>query len=254
MATIQEIAERYIHTAGSAEAHRRILVYGRNKVGKTTFCASAPDVLIIDPEGGAEASAHGRDVWTIGQWSDIEDVRKYLRTSDAQGKYKWVAFDGLTRIQAMALSFVMKQQEERELDRIPGMVQQRDYGKAGELVKGLLWQLQGLPYNVIYTAQERVEEAGSFDEEEDGGPIRRVPDLPRGARSSVNSIVDVIGRLYISRRETGEGKIVRQRRLYIGPHTDLDTGCRSVSKVPKSIANPTIEKLISTLTNTSEEN
>lgn len=252
MADISELAAKFIHTAGESEQHHRILVYGRNKVGKTSFCASAGNVLIIDPEGGAEASAHGHDVWTITQWTDIEDVRKFLRTSEAQSKYGWVAFDGLTRIQAMALSFAMKQSEERELDRIPGLVQQRDYGKAGELVKGLLWQLQALPYNVIYTAQERMEEAGSFDDESDGGPVRRVPDLPKGARSAVNSIVDVIGRIYIARTEKDDGKVVRQRRLYIGPHTDLDTGCRSVGKVPKSIANPTVDKLLNTINNATE--
>lgn len=248
MANIADLAGKFIHKAGEAEQYRRFLVYGRNKLGKTTFCASAPNVLIIDPEGGAEASASGCDVWTITKWEDIENIRKFLRTDEAKTKYEWVAFDGLTRIQSMALTFAMKQGEERELDRIPGMVQQRDYGKAGELIKQLLWQLQALPYNVIYTAQERVEEAGAFDEDEsDCGPTRRVPDLPKGARSAVNSIVDVIGRLYIAKSEK-DGKTIRQRRLFIGPHPDLDTGCRTTVKAPKSIAKPTTETLINALT------
>jgi len=47
----------------------RLLVYGRNKKGKTRFAATAPDVLIIDPEDGTkEETKIDPDTWQIEKW------------------------------------------------------------------------------------------------------------------------------------------------------------------------------------------
>ena len=63
--------------------------------------------------------------------------------------YSWVCVDGLTKFSNMSLKYVMKLQEDRSLDRIPGLVQQRDYGKSGELMKDLLTRFHNMP--VSYT-------------------------------------------------------------------------------------------------------
>ena len=232
----------------------RILVYGRNKKGKTTFGSSAPDVLILDPENGANFIKTDADIWPINEWADMEEVFQYLKTPEARGKYKWVHVDGLTRITNMALRYVMNQQEERDLDRQPGMVQLKDYGKSGELVKGMLFNFHTLPYGIIYTAQERQESGGSFGEEDDDveeSEVRYVPDLPKGVRSSVNAIVDVIGRIYTVRIDTehnGKDVTVTQRRLWVGQSDMQDTGFRSKFKLPDHIKNPTVTKLTSLMT------
>src|SRR3546814_4253505 len=88
-------------------------------------------------------------------WEDLEEVYHFLRLGDH--KFKWVCVDGVTRIHNMALRFVMQQQEERDLDRIPGFVQLKDYGKANELLKGMMLNFQALGVGVIYTAQERMQ-------------------------------------------------------------------------------------------------
>ena len=220
------------------------LIYARNKKGKTRFCTTAPDVLILDPERGTdEFTKVNPDVWPIHGWSDFNEVYQFLRSGDH--KYRYVAFDGMTRFSNMALRFVMEQAEEHDLSRKPGMVQQRDYGKAGELMKGMMYNFQNLGVGTIYTAQERQIE-GEFGEEDDDAepsPVQYVPDLPKGVRSTVNALVDVIGRLYTVPVETDAGTRV-QRRVWLAPSAIYDTGYRSEFVLPNYLSNPTVPRMI----------
>lgn len=240
-------------------------MYGRNKKGKTRLCASAPNVLILDPEEGTDHETKiNPDVYPIGRWEDIHDAYMWLRSGKATSPktkqpYEWVALDGLTRMANMALRWVMNQEEERNLDRKPGQVGKQDYGRSGEMVKGMLYNFHGLTnMGVLITAQERMREAPSSEEDDDATnpSVVFVPDLPQGVRSSVNSVVDVIGRIYVVRgdfkkrvkvKETGEVKTIEyhtQRRLWIGNHESYDTGYRSEFELPDYIVEPTATKLI----------
>lgn len=233
----------------------RFLIYGRNKIGKTTLAATAPGrVLILDPEGGAELLDDSIDLWPVPNWAKLVEAYKFLQAGDHG--YDWVVVDGLTKIANGSLRYVMKQQEERNLDRIPGFVEQRDYGKSGELIKGMLYNLHALPIGVIYTAQDRMD-SGAWDLDEDDDAeapeVRFVPDLPKGVRSAVNQIVDCIGRIYTVKVEgEKDGKVIkgRQRRLWIGPTDQYDTGYRlrrGAPKPPDFIKGPTIPKLMAAL-------
>lgn len=248
----KKIARSKIRKPG--QQRPRILIYARNKKGKTQFCSTAEKVLIVDPEGGAEYLGDNVEIWPASSWEDLEEVYNYLRTSEAIEKYDWVAIDGLTRIQNMALRFVMKLAEEQDLARQPGMVSQRDYGKAGELMKGMLYNFHSLPHGIIYTAQERQDNPGAiFDEDEDieNVEVRYVPDLPKGVRNSVNGIVDIIGRLYTVRIDhpKKEGEQVTVRRLWLSPLEQLDTGGRSQYALPDYLKGPTIPRLLETIKN-----
>jgi hypothetical protein len=139
----------------------------------------------------------------------------------------------------------MKVQEERSLDRIPGMVQQRDYGKSGELMKEMLNNFHNLPMGIVFTAQERQMEAFDSEEDEDYEDTSAwyVPDLPKSVKGAANAIVDVIGRLYVVRTDDDPPK--KQRRLWLGESAMYDTGYRSDFVLPDTIVNPTVPKLVS---------
>lgn len=254
-----EIAKRKISSPTQLKNKRlpRILVYGRNKKGKTTFMASAGQgkVLILDPEHGTdEMTKSDPDVWPIDSWEDIDEAYKFLKLGNHD--YDWVALDGMTKIHNMALRWVMLQEEEHDLTRRPGLVQQRDYGKAGEMVKAILWNYHALPMGVAFSAQERVERMGEGDEADDdieSSSVAFVPDLPKGARSTLNSIVSVIGRIYTVRgewkvrnKETQEVEIREglRRRLWLEPDVRYDTGYRSEYELPRFLEQPTIPKLV----------
>lgn len=239
-----KIAAEKILRPAEIQRMPRIMVYARNKKGKTTFSLSAgvEKTLVLDPENGTdEMKSKNPHVWPIARWEDIDDAYNFLRHT--KHEYRWVSVDGLTKLSNMALKYVMKLQEEKSLDRIPGMVQQRDYGKSGELMKDMLTRFHNLPnMGVIFTAQERQEEAFDSEEDEDAGgeAAAYVPDLPKGVRSYANSIVDVIGRLYVVRNEDDKA----ERRLWIGESVKYDTGYRSDHSLPDMIRQPTIPKLV----------
>lgn len=241
------IAASKITRPSQVQRAPKFLIYGRNKKGKTTFCTTAGQgkILIADPEHGTtEMKEKDPHVWPLEKWEDIDDLYNFLRSG--KHDYEWVALDGLTRISNMSLNYVMRVQEEKTLDRIPGLVQQRDYGKAGELMRAMLTNFHNLPLGVIYTAQERMQEAVDSEEDEDAeaGSTMYVPDLPKGVRGMVNSLVDVIGRIYVVKVEDKEGNARAQRRLWLGESVRYDTGYRSDYTLPDYIAAPTVPKLV----------
>lgn len=264
------IASQKIRKAGESKRKPRFLVYGRNKKGKTRFCATAPDVLILDPEDGTrEETKIDPDIWPIDTWDDIHEVYGFLKSGGKSPKtgrpYQWVALDGMTKIANIALRWVQNQEEERSLDRKPNQVTQNDYGRSGEMVKGILTNFHSLRnVGIILTAQERMIEVTEMDDigDEDATPasFMFVPDLPKGARSAVNQMVDVIGRIYTVRGEfekkfkkRGTDEVITktvegiQRRLWIAPHDTYDTGYRSSFILPDFIKEPTVSGLMSTM-------
>jgi hypothetical protein len=237
------IAASKIVRPADIQRRPKLFVYGRNKKGKTTFCTSVgvDKVLIADPEHGTdEMKKKNPHVWPIEQWEDIEEYYQYLRSG--KHEYTWAALDGLSRMSNMALRYVMKVQEERSLDRQPGMVQQRDYGKSGELMRQMLTNFHNLPMGVIYTAQERMESSVDMeeDEESEDSDLYFVPDLPKGVRGMANSLVDVIGRIYVVKLTDGK----KERRLWLGESIRYDTGYRSDYTLPDMIKNPTVPRLV----------
>lgn len=251
------IAASRMHRPAERQRRPRFLVYSRNKKGKTTFSLSAGvgKTLLVDPEQGTdEMRKSNPHVWPIEKWTDMDDLYEFMRFVNKCpfkgcefGKdhpFEWIGDIGLTRINNMALKHVMKIQEERSLDRIPGLVQQRDYGKSGELMKEMLNKFHNLPQGVVFTAQERQVEADDSEEDEEYEEATSwyVPDLPKSVKGAANSIVDVIGRLYVVR--TADDPPKAERRLWLGNSVKYDTGYRSDFVMPDMVRNPTVPKLV----------
>lgn len=237
----------------------RLLVYGRNKKGKTHFCATAPDVLILDPEDGT-AKETGIDpaVWPITSWEDVVDAYHYLKSGDHT--YKWVALDSFTKTYTILLHWLMRSHSgEIDLEKVPQSVRIQSYGQANELVKGVLHNFHSLRnIGFIITCQERmvgVETVDDIDDDE-ATPIsyQIVPDLPKGARAAVNQMVDLTGRLYVVQgdferrvRQNGRVEVIsetRQRRLWVGVDDRYETGYRSAHLLPDFLENPTVKSVV----------
>lgn len=251
------IAAKHIIRPAEQKTYPRLLVYSRNKKGKTTFGTSGgPDkTLILDPEVGTkELRRANPHVWPISAWPDWDEAYQFLRWENKcpicpdHHPFQYVCVDGLTKAANQSLKYVMQVAEEQSMTRKVGMVQQRDYGKSGELMKDLLNNFHNLQMTVIFTAQERMVEAQDSEEDDEleEASAAYVPDLPKGARGAANSIVDVIGRLYVVRVEDPNNpeKTVGQRRLWLGESVKYDTGYRSEFILPDMVPNPTVPKLI----------
>lgn len=243
------IAAKRIQRPASIKRLPKFHIYARQKKGKTTFGISAgvEKTLVLDPEHGTDLmQTKNPHVWHIEKWEDVDEAYNYIRLGDHP--YEWIVVDGLTKLSQMSLKYTMRLQEERSIDRIPGQVQQRDYGKAGEVMKTMLTNFHNLPYGVIFTSQERMQEAMDSEEDEDieSEAAEFVPDLPKGVRGYVNSLVDVIGRLYVAKIEHPRDAevTVAQRRLWIGESLKYDTGYRSDYTLPDMVKAPSIPKLV----------
>lgn len=238
-----------------AERRPRVLVYGRNKKGKTRFGATAPNVLILDPEQGTDFERKiDPSVWHATSWDDCNEFYDFMKNwgkSPDGVPYEWVNLDGLTKIHNMALTFVRGKAMETSLTRKPDAVTTPDYGKAGELLKGFLNNFHSLTnIGIIITAQERMLEVeaddSSGDVDEEAGAFMFVPDLPKGTRSSVNAVVDVIGRIYTVKLQNPKdpaGPDVIERRLWLQPSAKYDTGFRSEYVLPPMLRQPTVPRL-----------
>lgn len=256
------IAKQRVTRPSLMKVRRIVLVYSRNKKGKSTFAASGgrDNTLMVDPEQGTKEMLKVDPwVWPIEKWADLDEVAKALRTGklspnhlqqgESSTPFSIVALDGLTKFNNMALKFVMKKQELADLTRQPGFVQQRDYGKSGELMKTMFMQFFALKSHLVMTVQERMivgaegwAEDDSDAEGNDDEAVSFVPDLPKGVRADANALADVIGRLYVRKVEVN-GKEKQERRLYVGPSEGYDTGYRSDFELPDTIRRPTLPKL-----------
>jgi hypothetical protein len=255
------LASSRAHTTSRAQSFRRVFVYARNKKGKTRLGLSAgrDNILVIDPENGTDLmKSLDAFVWPVAKWDDMQEVYGALRTGkltpnhilqgESSTPFIWVSVDGLTRMNNMALKYVMRVREEKDLDSQPGFVDRRDYGKSGELMKQMILNFHTLKMHVYYTSQEKmITDAGFYDDDEDAdnSDAYFVPDLPNAVRGMMNSQAEVIGRLYVVKVDGKEGTEVKQRRLQIGLHEKYDTGFRSDFALPDMIKRPTLPKLIS---------
>lgn len=259
------IAKKRITRPSETARKPRVLVYGRNKKGKTRFCSTAPDVLIVDPEDGTkEEQRIDPDTWPVTEWGDLDDVygalKSGLKSPKTGNPYRWVALDGMTRFASIALDYVSNQQAEKDITRKPGQIDQRTYGTANKMIEAMLHNFHSLrDVGVILTAQERMVEIVNMEDmgdDEDATPAgyMYVPDLPKGSRAPLNQIVDVIGRIYVVRGdftkkvkrngEVIEKEVKSQRRLWIGPHEMYDTGYRSGYELPEFLKEPTVPSVV----------
>ena len=127
------IARARIHRPATHDRMPRLLVFSRPKKGKTRFCASAPDVLILDPEDGTkEEKALNPAVWPVNEWSDVVEAYHFVKGTD---EYKWVALDSFFKIYTQLLHYLMRQKSgEVDLEKVPQSVQIQSYGRANEMV------------------------------------------------------------------------------------------------------------------------
>lgn len=254
----RKIARDRITTPGAGDRMPRMLVYARNKKGKTRFCATAPNVLILDPEDGTkEEKSLNPAVWPVTSWEDVVDAYHFLKAGDHT--YKWVGLDSFNQTYTILLHWLMRTSSgEIDLEKVPKSVQIQSYGKANELVKGMMHNFHSLKnIGLIVTTHERMVGVATLDdvEDEDHTPAEYqiIPDLPKGARAAINPIVDLTGRLYVvsgefERRVKRNGRVemieeTRQRRLWIGVDDRYDTGYRSEHQLPDYLENPTVKSV-----------
>lgn len=220
-----------------------ITVYGRPKVGKTTFA------LKDAPRGrtavfSADQGLLGIDTKGLTVLEDLSTrtLNKTL-TGAFLSKHQRFVVDTASSLH------VLFQQESAGGPGAP--IRQQDFGAANNGLATLIRTLRASKKDVVVLAQERFilpgqglgsdgkQEWTPEDEDEDQGAMITV-DLSAGAASAILQMSDAIGRLYIA--HVNDKPV---RRLWLGPSSSIVAGARSdrYSGTPPYLKQPSIGRL-----------
>lgn len=229
-----------IKSVDEANQYVKILVYGKNKKGKTRFASTAPNILIIDidEEGTRSAAGSGADVLEVSTFDEVAHIFWWLKAGNHE--YDAVAVDTITALANAAMRKVLGESEDRDPTRESAMPDRRTYGRSNQLVKGLLLDFRNLPMHVIFLAQERTMK----DDDDEEATTFHTVDLSPGTRATALGSVGIIGRIYLREApQKGKSKTKWEARMLVGPHEDYDSGNR-VEGLPTIMRNPTMPRII----------
>lgn len=174
----------------SALADFTTLIHGMPKIGKSTFCSEAPDVLFLPFEAGLGALE-------VFQTDLIESWPQFLlilgEVKNEGQMYKTIVIDPIEQAYELCLEYVSKKNGISH----PGRV--KDFGASWNDVScefaRVLNKLASAPQGLLLISHSKLMEVNTPN-----GPIfRSVPDLSEGARKRLGQMVDTT--LYFTMEE-----------------------------------------------------
>lgn len=176
-----------------------ICLFGKPKVGKTTFAAQAPNNLLLAFEKGYNAIS-GIKAQDINRWADFKMVLKQLERPEAQEIYDTVTIDTVGIMWEMCEQYICAQNQVTSIGDIP-------WGKGYSLCKrefeSCLRKITMLGYGLIIIAHvdKRIEKKDDESEIEIVSPA-----IPKRAYEIVNQLVDIIGYIDVVYDDDGSSK------------------------------------------------
>lgn len=199
-----------------------IAIYGKEKVGKTSFAASFPKNLILAFEVGTNALA-GVLVQKIEKWSDFKVVLKQLERPEAREKYDTITIDTVSIAWDLCEQYVCAQNSVQKIGDIPWG---GGYTACKKEYEACLRKITMLGYGIVLISHD----AKRIEKTADGSEIEILsPDIPKRAREIINQIVDVIGYIAIEWDSDGNSK----RYLYTRQTPTVMAGSRFKYLAPK---------------------
>lgn len=122
-------------TSGKKDKPLKIVVYGVESVGKTTFAANAPEALIIDLEQGST----NIDANRIEGISDYEGLMNVLREIYKEGvDYKTIVIDSVEMVEKFCQEKITKDADVDSIEKVGG-----GYGKGYTASSELFFKVLG---------------------------------------------------------------------------------------------------------------
>ena len=215
------------------------LVYGRMRVGKTFFAASAADVegmfpiLWIAAEDGTASFAGTEwedkiDVVHPETFEDIKKVVNALRGNDT--KYRTVVVDTLGEVQEIVKQDYLIENKSMDFG---------GWGKVADKVVWLVNVLHNSKYNSIFIAH-----ADKVKDDIVGGMLFSPYFLGNKAIKDVPKVIDNIA--YLAKVEDDKGNPVRV--LQTRGNSRIDAGSRFERQLKPQYVNPTMKDLYEAIT------
>ena len=230
-----------------------IMVWGPIKTGKTTFTASGEKPCIFLTEPGHMTIRRltrvqvfpidDRGDWVPPTWHDAYDYLFYLR--HANHDFKTAGVDSLSGLVTIAMRFILKDEEARDVEREPGTPDKRTWGRLNTIVLEYIEELETVcktrGMSLVLTAHERQPR------EDDMEDADVVPDLTPGIRRAILKRPDIIARTFTEESEDDEevlayGMTFRDPEYMVGERV-TPVGAKK-PWLPRNAYNVTLPKLI----------
>ena len=163
-----------------------ICIYGKPKVGKTTFAVQAPHNLLLAFEKGYNALS-GIKAQDINKWSDFKIVLRQLETEEAKAAFDTISIDTVGVMWDKCEEYICAQNGVQAIGDIPWGA---GYAACKKEFENCLRKITMLGYGLILIAHvdTRIEKTSNDNEIEIIGPA-----IPKRAYAIVNQLVDIIG-------------------------------------------------------------
>lgn len=256
MAKLKAI-EANIQAVADIQRFLNILVWGRQKSGKTALIGTGPKPIIFACEDGTQTISSYPDVqvfpvdpqgkYITAKWKHASEFLYYLRYADHDRET--VGVDTTTALLRMAVRYINKDEEIRDEFRAKGTTDQRTWGRVGSLLNEFMEDLAAVcnerGMHLIWTAQERA--LGEEQAAKAGSDF--VPDLTPSIRSTILAQPGIIARTVIE--EDMEEEDLTKASLKYGlvfKHPEWPVGVRediqARTPFPARAYNVTVPKLV----------
>jgi hypothetical protein len=190
--------------------NKYVLLYGKPKVGKTSFAAQCPNNLIFSFEKGVNflPGVYAADV---PKWTDFKALLKQLDKEEVKEKFHTVTIDTVSIAWNLCEQYICSQNNVRALGDIP-------WGKGYALLKdefsNALRQISMMGYGMILITHAKIVQKKTDDDE----TVEYIsPNIPERAQDIVNALVDIIG--YIDMQFADDGVTSRRTLVTRGTST-----------------------------------
>lgn len=176
--------------------NKYILLYGKPKVGKTSFAAQCPNNLILCFEKGVNflPGVYAADV---PKWTDFKALLKQLDKEEVKEKFHTITIDTISIAWTLCEQYICSQNNVRALGDIP-------WGKGYALLKdefaNALRQISMMGYGIILITHAKIVSKKADDE---NSQETISPNIPERAQDIVNALVDIIGYIDVQYADDG---------------------------------------------------
>ena len=173
-----------------------IAIYGREKVGKTTFGAHLPRALFCNFEVGTNFLS-GVRAQNVSKWSDFKLILRQLEQPKAHEIYDTVVIDTVSQAYTLCEEFICAQAGVQKLGDIPYGA---GYASCKKEFESALRKITMLGYGICCICHSEIKkESGPNDT-----TVEVVsPAMPARAADVVNRLVDIIAYIDVSYDEKG---------------------------------------------------